>query len=295
MRLARGGGSVMALNVAGMAQALLLQVVLARLLGHEGYGQFAYVMAWINILVYVAVMGHDSLVMRSVAAYHARQEWALLAGTLRHAASLVGTLSIAISGAGRRPGVDDARGARRPRLHFPGRLRGAAAAGAAAAECLSPLRPGARRARHRSGKIGARRGRAGADRHGGPDRGAADAARRDGVRRDRRRRRADPHPVSETANHRAAGRCAARGLHAPAMDRVGRDPGPDRRQPASASAQRRPDDRVADDGRRRRRLRRRLQRGGTRAFPVPGRQLDRRPDLRRPLRARRAVRSSPPS
>ena len=85
MRLARGGGSVMALNVAGMAQALLLQVVLARLLGHEGYGQFAYVMAWINILVYVAVMGHDSLVMRSVAAYHARQEWALLAGTLRHA------------------------------------------------------------------------------------------------------------------------------------------------------------------------------------------------------------------
>src|ERR687898_1896611 len=97
MRLLRGGGSVMALNVAGMAQALLLQVVLARLLGHEGYGQFAYVMAWINILVYVAVMGHDSLVMRSVAAYHSRQEWALLAGTLRHAASLVGTLSIAIS------------------------------------------------------------------------------------------------------------------------------------------------------------------------------------------------------
>jgi O-antigen/teichoic acid export membrane protein len=100
MRLARGGGSVMALNVAGMAQALLLQVVLARLLGHEGYGQFAYVMAWINILVYVAVMGHDSLVMRSVAAYQARQEWALLAGTLRHAASLVGTLSIAISALG---------------------------------------------------------------------------------------------------------------------------------------------------------------------------------------------------
>src|SRR4051812_3671835 len=100
MRLARGGGSVMALNVAGMAQALLLQVVLARLLGHGGYGQFAYVMAWINILVYVAVMGHDSLVMRSVAAYHARQEWALLAGALRHSTILVGTLSIAISALG---------------------------------------------------------------------------------------------------------------------------------------------------------------------------------------------------
>jgi O-antigen/teichoic acid export membrane protein len=100
MRLARGGGSVMALNVAGMAQALLLQVVLARLLGHEGYGQFAYVMAWINILVYVAVMGHDMLVMRSVAAFHAQQEWAQLAGVLRHAAVLVGTLSIAISALG---------------------------------------------------------------------------------------------------------------------------------------------------------------------------------------------------
>jgi O-antigen/teichoic acid export membrane protein len=100
MRLARGGGSVMALNVAGMAQALLLQVVLARLLGHEGYGQFAYVMAWINILVYVAVMGHDSLVLRSVAAHHARQEWALLAGALRHATILVGTLSLAISALG---------------------------------------------------------------------------------------------------------------------------------------------------------------------------------------------------
>jgi O-antigen/teichoic acid export membrane protein len=100
MRLVRGGGSVMALNVAGMAQALLLQIVLARLLGHEGYGQFAYVMAWINILVYVAVMGHDSLAMRSVAAHHARQEWALLAGVLRHATILVGTLSIALSGLG---------------------------------------------------------------------------------------------------------------------------------------------------------------------------------------------------
>src|SRR3954454_7489769 len=100
MRLARGGGSVMALNVAGMAQALLLQVVLARLLGHEGYGQFAYVMAWINILVYVAVMGHDTLAMRSVAAFHAQQEWAQLAGVLRHAAVLVGTLSIAISALG---------------------------------------------------------------------------------------------------------------------------------------------------------------------------------------------------
>ncbi|EWY41505.1 hypothetical protein N825_27770 [Skermanella stibiiresistens SB22] len=80
-----------------MAQALLLQVVLARLLGHEGYGHFAYVMAWINILVYVAVMGHDTLMMRGVAAHQARQEWGLLAGVLRHAAILVGTLSIAIS------------------------------------------------------------------------------------------------------------------------------------------------------------------------------------------------------
>lgn len=100
MRLARGGGGVMALNVAGMAQALLLQIVLARLLGHEGYGHFAYAMAWINILVYVAVMGHDMLMMRNVAAHQARQEWALLAGVLRHAAGLVGSLSIAISALG---------------------------------------------------------------------------------------------------------------------------------------------------------------------------------------------------
>ena len=153
MRLARGGGSVMALNVAGMAQALLLQVVLARLLGHEGYGQFAYVMAWINILVYVAVMGHDSLVMRSVAAYQARQEWALLAGVLRHATILVGTLSIAISALG---AAWSGRRTRCPTTSPPlsGRFRGAAAAGAAAAECLSPLRPGARRARHRAGRLG---------------------------------------------------------------------------------------------------------------------------------------------
>src|SRR4051812_28780421 len=100
MRLARGGGSVMALNVAGMAQALLLQVVLARLLGHEGYGQFAYVMAWINILVYVAVMGHDMLVMRSVAAFHAQQEWAQLAGVLRQAAFFGETPSTAFPARG---------------------------------------------------------------------------------------------------------------------------------------------------------------------------------------------------
>ena len=95
MRLTRGGGGVMALNVAGMAQALLLQILLARLLGHEGYGHFAYVMAWVNILVYLAVMGHDMLMMRNVAAHRARQEWALLAGVLRHAAGLVGGLGLA--------------------------------------------------------------------------------------------------------------------------------------------------------------------------------------------------------
>ena len=92
------------------------QIVLARLLGHEGYGHFAYVMAWINILVYVAVMGHDMLMMRNVAAHKARQEWALLAGVLRHAAGLVGGLSIAISALGaflisRQPGIPAELGA----------------------------------------------------------------------------------------------------------------------------------------------------------------------------------------
>lgn len=72
-----------ALRVVATAATLLLNVLIARLLGPEGFGQVSYVLAWANLLAVPAILGMDVLVLRSVAAWTAQQRWAELKGLLR--------------------------------------------------------------------------------------------------------------------------------------------------------------------------------------------------------------------
>lgn len=60
-----------------------LQMVIARVLGLSEYGTYAFVMAWVQMLVVVGKFGVDSASLRYIAAHHACGETALLAGFLR--------------------------------------------------------------------------------------------------------------------------------------------------------------------------------------------------------------------
>lgn len=84
-RLARGSTQAFAINVAGVVLGFLSQVVLARVLGAEGYGVFAYVAAWVTALGLLARFGFPTSLLRFVASYQSRQEWGLLQGVIRFA------------------------------------------------------------------------------------------------------------------------------------------------------------------------------------------------------------------
>ncbi|WP_207477568.1 MATE family efflux transporter [Arenibaculum pallidiluteum] len=99
-RLFRGGAATFLVNAVGMALGFLLQVTLAHWLGAETFGVYAYVWTWLNLLAWAAVMGHDMLVLREVAALRATAAWALLLGLRRHVRLLVSGLSVALAAGG---------------------------------------------------------------------------------------------------------------------------------------------------------------------------------------------------
>lgn len=69
-------------------------VILARLLGAEGYGAFANAMAWTSLLVIITTFGFGALLVRDVAIYRSRGKWATLKGLLSFSHSFVLALSV---------------------------------------------------------------------------------------------------------------------------------------------------------------------------------------------------------
>lgn len=64
-------------------------IFLARVLGSEGYGVYAFAFAVMGLLMVVAEAGVPALLVREVAAAQGREEWGLLYGLLRRACQFV--------------------------------------------------------------------------------------------------------------------------------------------------------------------------------------------------------------
>lgn len=99
-RLARGSISALAVYVAGAGLTYCSQLAIARIIGANSYGIYAYVFAWMTVLAYVSALGFDVSLLRFVPAYQAQQAWPLLRGVIQYAerrAMAVG-LSIAFIG-----------------------------------------------------------------------------------------------------------------------------------------------------------------------------------------------------
>lgn len=70
------------IQIIGIASSFLLLVILAQLLGVKDYGNYIYVITWINILVLIAKFGLDFLLVRYVAAYQGEKKWGYLKGVI---------------------------------------------------------------------------------------------------------------------------------------------------------------------------------------------------------------------
>ena len=81
-QLIRGSGSAFAIKVSGAGVSLGVQVLIARLLGAGNFGDYVYVITWINVLSLLAKAGMDTAGQRFIVEYKSGEQWAQLRGFL---------------------------------------------------------------------------------------------------------------------------------------------------------------------------------------------------------------------
>lgn len=92
-----GATGSLLLKVAHAILTVAITVVLARALGPEGYGRYAFVYALVILCAIPAQAGLPTLLVREVAAYEARGGWRLMRGLLRRANQAVAAATAAIA------------------------------------------------------------------------------------------------------------------------------------------------------------------------------------------------------
>lgn len=84
-KLTVGGSAAFLVYMIGHGLVFATQLILARGLGAESYGIYAYDFAWLTVLAYVATLGHNVAILRFIPTYIASQRWPLLVGVMRYA------------------------------------------------------------------------------------------------------------------------------------------------------------------------------------------------------------------
>ena len=90
----RNVGGSLTVKIIGMGLSFLLQVVLARSLGLEGYGDYIYVWTWANLLSLIGRLGFNVAAIRFVAEYKEKEQWRYLKGFLSFTNRVVWGVSI---------------------------------------------------------------------------------------------------------------------------------------------------------------------------------------------------------
>ncbi len=96
--LVRDGMSSGLIQAVNRALTLVLSIVLARGLGTESYGIYAYSFAIMGLVMLLSEVGVPNLLVREVAASHGRREWGLLRGVFLRSRQLVMAASLTVSG-----------------------------------------------------------------------------------------------------------------------------------------------------------------------------------------------------
>lgn len=95
--LIKGAAGSFVLQVGFAGLAFFNAIILARVLGPEGYGAFANAMAWVSLLTIPATFGFGILLVRNIAIYRSEGNWPLLKGLLRFSNRFVMTLSVVLA------------------------------------------------------------------------------------------------------------------------------------------------------------------------------------------------------
>lgn len=95
-RIARAATGTFGMRVAGMALAFVMVAVVARVLGTEHWGYYAYALAWLQLLFLLAKFGFDNVLLRFVAAYRRQEEWGLLRGLLHRSNQAATVISVVV-------------------------------------------------------------------------------------------------------------------------------------------------------------------------------------------------------
>jgi len=85
-----------AVYVVGAALSYLTQLVIARTIGAESFGIYAYVLAWMTLLGYLSTLGFHVSLLRFVPTYRAKQHWPLVRGVIRYSQQRAACVGIAI-------------------------------------------------------------------------------------------------------------------------------------------------------------------------------------------------------
>src|SRR5690606_34388291 len=97
VRVARKGLIALGIKLFAAGLALALQVCLARTLGHAGYGEFAYVFAWLQLMLVFAHGGFATAALKYVAQYCACSEVSLARGFITRSSQIVFVESIVLA------------------------------------------------------------------------------------------------------------------------------------------------------------------------------------------------------
>jgi O-antigen/teichoic acid export membrane protein len=84
-RLARGGFAAFILYSVGVGLAYFSQLLIARFVGVDAYGVYAYATAWVTVLAYISALGFDVALLRFLPAYEAQHAWPLFRGVIQYA------------------------------------------------------------------------------------------------------------------------------------------------------------------------------------------------------------------
>lgn len=96
-RQAFGTLAVQGFRVAGLFG---LNVLLARILGDEGFGRWGFAMSVVSILIFLACLGMDGVLLRFVSAYRSQSDPAGLAGVVRFGLGAVAVAGVVLGGLG---------------------------------------------------------------------------------------------------------------------------------------------------------------------------------------------------
>jgi O-antigen/teichoic acid export membrane protein len=96
-RVVNGGSVAFAIYVAAAGMAYCSQLAIARLVGVDSFGVYAYVTATMVVLAYFAALGFDVALLRFVPAYETQHRWDLLGGVINYALRRAGAVGIVVA------------------------------------------------------------------------------------------------------------------------------------------------------------------------------------------------------